>query len=99
VQLKVKANEDSLAYPQQIDSQLAFLGIAVSDGTDSAPTDACVQQFNKLKQQADELIARWDQVQKTELANFQKTVAGQNIQAIVVPPPGEINGAGGEEPK
>ena len=99
VQLKVKANEDSLAYPQQIDSQLAFLGIAVSDGTDSAPTDACVQQFNKLKQQADDLIARWDQVQKTELANFQKTVAGQNIQAIVVPPPGEINGAGGEEPK
>jgi photosystem II stability/assembly factor-like uncharacterized protein len=99
VQLKVKANEDSLAYPQQIDSQLAFLGIAVSDGTDSAPTDSCVQQFNKLKQQADDLIARWDQVQKTDLANFQKTVAGQNIQAIVVPPPGEINGAGGEEPK
>jgi hypothetical protein len=38
VQMQIKANEDSLAYPQRPDSKLAALAIAIGDGTDSAPT-------------------------------------------------------------
>jgi len=97
-QIKIKANEDSLAYPQKVDSKLAFLALVVADGTDSAPTEVCFQEFSRLKKQADDLLARWAGIQKNELAAFQKVVAGQNIQAVVVPT-AESAGSVGEEPR
>ena len=97
-QMKIKANEDSLVYPQRVDSKLAFLALAVGDSTDSAPTESEYQQFEKLKKQADDYLAHWAQLQSADLASFQKLMAGQNIQAIVVPT-AERAGAGGEEQK
>ncbi|MGA8310611.1 MAG: YCF48-related protein, partial [Terriglobales bacterium] len=85
IQAKVKANEDSLAYPQRVDSKLASVALVVSDGTDSAPTEAAIRQFAKLKQRADDVLARWAEIQRTDLPAFQKLAAGQDIQAIVVP--------------
>ena len=98
VQLKIKANEDSLVYPQRVDSRLAFLALAVGDSTDSAPTESEYQQYEKLKKQADDYLAHWQELQHTDLASFQKMMAGQNIQAIVVPASGRV-AAGGEEEK
>jgi hypothetical protein len=98
IQIKIKANEDSLAYPQKVDSKLAFLALAVGDGSDSAPTEAAYRIFDKLKKQADASLARWSEIQKNDLAAFQKMVAGQNIQAIVVPVT-ESSGAGGAGPR
>jgi photosystem II stability/assembly factor-like uncharacterized protein len=97
-QMKIRSNEDSLAYPQRIDSKLSGLAIAVGVGTDSAPTQAEDQVFDKLKKQADISIAHWAEIQKTELADFQKMMAGQNIQAIVVPAL-ESTGSAGESPR
>jgi photosystem II stability/assembly factor-like uncharacterized protein len=97
-QMKIKSNEDSLAYPQKIDSKLAGLAMAVGEGTDSAPTEAEYLVFEKLKRQADVSIAHWAEIQKTELADFQKMMAGQNIQAIVVPA-AENAGSAGESPR
>jgi photosystem II stability/assembly factor-like uncharacterized protein len=96
IQAKIKANEDSLAYPQKVDSKLASLALVVSDGTDSAPTEAAVREFDKLKKSAEDALTRWAEIQRTDLPAFQKTVAGQNIQAIVVPAAGSSS-AGGEE--
>ena len=96
IQAKVKANEDSLAYPQRVDSKLASLALVVSEATDSAPTEAALHEFDKLKRMADDALRRWAEIQRTDLAAFQKTVAGQNIQAIVVPAAG-ASSAGGEE--
>jgi photosystem II stability/assembly factor-like uncharacterized protein len=98
IQIKIKANEDSLAYPQKVDSKLAFLALSVGHETDSAPTESAYQIFGKLKKQADEYLARWAEIRRTDLAEFQKMVAGQNIQAIVVPA-AESTGAGGEAPR
>ena len=98
IQIKIKANEDSLSYPQKVDSKLAYLGLTVSDSTDSAPTESTYREFEKLKKEADENIAHWGELQRTDLAAFQKMMEGQNIQAIVVPT-GEVMGAGGEQPK
>jgi photosystem II stability/assembly factor-like uncharacterized protein len=97
-QMKIKSNEDSLAYPQKVDSKLAGLAMAVGVGTDSAPTESEYRVFEKLKQQADISIAHWAEIQKTELADFQKMMAGQNIQAIVVPA-AENAGSAGEGQK
>jgi photosystem II stability/assembly factor-like uncharacterized protein len=97
-QMNIKSNEDSLAYPQKIDSKLSGLAMAVGVGTDSAPTEAEYQVFEKLKRQADISMAHWAEIQKTELADFQKMIAGQNIQAIVVPAI-ESAGSAGESPR
>jgi hypothetical protein len=98
VQMKVKSNEDSLAYPQKVDSKLAALAMAIGNGTDSAPTEAEYRTFEKLKKQADDSVAHWAELQKTDLAAFQKMMAGQHIQAIVLPA-AESEGARGEGPK
>jgi len=98
IQIKVKANEDSLAYPQRVDAKLASLAIAVIGGNDSAPTEASYQAFAKLKKQTDDYLAHWLELQRTDLAAFQKMTAGQNIQAIVVPA-AETTTSGGEEPR
>src|SRR5438105_3775106 len=70
IQLKIKANEDSLAYPQRADSKLAYLGLLVSDDTDSAPTEAEYQEFDKLKKQTDEYLAHWGEPQNTDMHNI-----------------------------
>ena len=98
IQIKVKSNEDSLAYPQKVDAKLASLAMAIGNGTDSAPTEAEYQTFEKLKKQADDSVAHWAELQKTDLAAFQKIMAGQNIQAIVIPA-AESEGTRGEAPK
>jgi photosystem II stability/assembly factor-like uncharacterized protein len=100
VQFKIRANEDSLAYPQKLDSHLAFLAIVVSEGSDSAPTQAALEQFEKEKKQADEFQARWEALQQTEVAAFQKLAAEQNIHAVVVAPARgeEAGGEGSQEP-
>ena len=95
VQMKITSNESSLAFPQGVDSKLAGLAMAVGVGTDSAPTEAEYQVFEKLRKQADDSIARWTGIQNTDLAAFQRMMAGQNIQAIVVPPPESVGAAGG----
>jgi photosystem II stability/assembly factor-like uncharacterized protein len=97
-QMKIKSNEDSLSYPQRVDSKLAGLAMAVGVGTDSSPTEAEYRVFEKLKQQADVSIAHWAEIQRTELADFQKMMAGQNIQAIVVRA-AENAGSAGESPR
>jgi serine phosphatase RsbU (regulator of sigma subunit) len=96
--MNIRSNEDSLAFPQRADSKLAGLAIAVGVGTDSAPTEAEYRVFDKLKEQADIAIAHWAEIQKTQLAEFQKMIAGQNIQAIVVPAV-ENTGSAGESPR
>ena len=98
IQVKVKSNEDSLSYPQKADAKLAFLAMGVGGESDSAPTEAASRQFDKLKNQVDEIVSRWLAIQKTDLVAFQKMVSQQNIQAIVIPA-GESAGVAREAQK
>ena len=98
VQMKVRSNEDSLSYPQRADSKLAALAMKIGNATDSAPTEAEVRTFDKLKKQADQSVAHWAELQRTDLAAFEKMMAGQNIQAIVLPA-SEAESSPGEAPK
>ena len=85
VNLKITANEDSLAYPPRNDGKLAYLAMAVGSASDSAPTEAEYREFEKLKKEADENLARWAELQRTDVAAFQRLISQQGIQAIVVP--------------
>jgi len=87
INLTISANEDSLAYPPQIDAKLAFLAMDVGSA-DSAPTEAEQVEFEKLKRQNGELLSRWDDLQRRDLAAFQKLTAEGSLSTVVVPPAG-----------
>ncbi len=87
VNLTISANEDSLAYPPQIDAKWAYLAMDVGSA-DSAPTEAEEREFEKLKRQSGELLSRWDDLQRRDLAAFQKLTAEGSLSTVVVPPPG-----------
>jgi hypothetical protein len=98
INLKISANEDSLAYRPGLDGQLAFLAMIVGGWSDSAPTDAAVQRFADLKTQVDQALGQWRSVQQTEVADFQKMAAGRGYQSVVVPASGSAITRGENEP-
>jgi photosystem II stability/assembly factor-like uncharacterized protein len=89
VNLTISANEDSLAYPPQLDAKLAYLAMDVGTA-DSAPTEAEQRQFDKLKRQSGELVGRWEDLQRRDLAAFQKLTAEGSLSTVVVPPAGRV---------
>jgi photosystem II stability/assembly factor-like uncharacterized protein len=92
VNLTISANEDSLAYPPQIDAKLAYLAMDVGSA-DSAPTEAEQLQFEKLKRQSAELLSRWQDLQRSDLAAFRKLTSESNLSTVVVPPAGRTGEA------
>ena len=93
INLDIAANEDSLAYPPQLDAKLAYL-VMDAGNADSAPTEAEQKQLEKLKRQSGELMSRWEDLQRRDLAAFQKLTAEGSLSTVVVPPPGRA----GDEP-
>jgi hypothetical protein len=88
INLTISADEDSLAYPPQIDAKFAFLAMDVGTA-DAAPTEAEQLEFEKLKRQSGGLLSRWDDLQQHDLATFRKLTAESNLSIVVVPPPGQ----------
>ncbi|MGC1373003.1 MAG: hypothetical protein WA824_12775 [Candidatus Sulfotelmatobacter sp.] len=86
VNLTISANEDSLAYPPQMDTKWAFLAMDLGTA-DSAPTEAEQQEFDKLKRQTAETLSQWDNLQTHELADFRKLTTENSLSTVVVPPP------------
>jgi photosystem II stability/assembly factor-like uncharacterized protein len=97
INFRISASEDSLAYVPGIDGKLAFLSMAVGGFADAAPTAAEYQEFDKLKKQTDELLARWDEVRSVDIGNFQKLAAEQNVHSIFVPDAKSERVLGGSE--
>jgi photosystem II stability/assembly factor-like uncharacterized protein len=85
VNLDINANEDSLAYPPQLDAKLAFLAMDAATA-DAAPTEAEQQEFEKLKRESGELLSKWDDLQRRDLAAFQKMTAEGSLSTVMVPP-------------
>jgi photosystem II stability/assembly factor-like uncharacterized protein len=98
INLKISANEDSLAYRPQLDGQLAFLAMIVGGYSDSAPTEAAIARFADVKKQVDAALSQWDGVQRTEVADFQKLAVGKGLAAVVVPASGSAVSRGENEP-
>jgi len=86
IERRIKANEDSLAYPARVDIRLAGLAVSVSNDSDSVPTEPGYQQFEKLKKLVDDQLSGWDAIQRTDVPAFQKMVAERGIGPVVVAP-------------
>jgi len=88
INLAISANEDSVAYPPQIDTKLAFLAMDIGSA-DSAPTEAEQQEFERLKRQSEEMLSRWNDLQNHDLADFRKLTSENSLSTVVVPPAGQ----------
>jgi molybdate-binding protein len=56
--------------------------------SDSAPTEAEQIEFKKLKRQTDDLVARWSDIQHSDLTTFQKLASSSGFSTVVVAAPG-----------
>jgi hypothetical protein len=95
--LRISANEDSLAYHPELDGQWAFLAMIVSAGCDCGPTEAALQRFDELKKQTDVAIAKWADLQKGDVAEFQKLAIERGIQPVAIPAEGSAVSSGEDE--
>jgi photosystem II stability/assembly factor-like uncharacterized protein len=96
--LRISANEDSLAYRPGLDGQFAFLSMIVGGGCDCGPTAAALERFDELKKQADDAVAKWAELQKSDVAPFQKVAAEKGLQPVTIPAPNSAVSAGENEP-
>jgi photosystem II stability/assembly factor-like uncharacterized protein len=88
IQTKARSGQDVLNYPIRLNNLLVALGGVVSSA-DAAPTEQDVELFNELSKQADDELAKWNNIVKTDLAGFNTLVRNQEVPAIGVTPPAE----------
>jgi photosystem II stability/assembly factor-like uncharacterized protein len=98
INMRISANEDSLAYHPQLDGQLAFLAMIVASGCDCGPTEAAVQRYQELKKQVDESLAKWTELRKSDVAMFQKLAIDRGIPPVAVPAEGSAISSGQNQP-
>ena len=98
INLRISANEDSLAYHPELDGQLAFLAMIVSAGCDCGPTEAALQRFDELRKQTDKAIASWVDLQKADVAALQKLAIERGIPPVAIPAAGSAVSSGVNEP-
>jgi hypothetical protein len=87
IDLKNRANEDSLKYGLGIDGDLAALAMAVGGDADAVPTDASLAQLAKVKSQLDGYVSRWSSMVSSEIPAFDKEAASQNVHALIIKTP------------
>jgi hypothetical protein len=83
IQSKAKSGQDVLNYPIKLNNELVALQGTIASA-DSAPASQAYEAFNLLKQRSDEQVARWDQVVKSDVANFNNVVRQQDVPAIIL---------------
>ena len=88
VQLKAKAGEDALNFPNGPADQLQALGSTV-DSSDNAPTQQSYAVFDKLTAPIGEQLAKWKELKDKDLPALNDKISKANIPAIALTPPKE----------
>ena len=65
---------------------LAGLAMGVSLDTDSAPTEPSYKQFDQMKKLVDEQLSGWMDLQRSDLAAFQKMAVEDGIPPVMLAP-------------
>jgi hypothetical protein len=85
IQTKAKSGQDVLNYPIRLNNLLVALGGVVSSA-DASPTKQDYELWEELKQQSDAELAKWDEIKKTDLAQFNALVKQHDVPLIGVLP-------------
>jgi hypothetical protein len=88
IQTKAKSGQDVLNYPIRLNNLLVALGGVVSSA-DAAPTKQDYEMFDRLGKQADEQLAKWDEIVKTDLASYNRLAQEKAVPIIGLAPPTE----------
>ena len=83
VQTKSKASEDPLNYPIRVNNKLLLL-MGTVDSADGAPTQQSAEVFELLSKQLDASLAKWKQIEGTDVAAFNAAVQKSNLPAVAV---------------
>jgi photosystem II stability/assembly factor-like uncharacterized protein len=86
INLKVRANEDSLKFPLGVDGDLAGLAIITGGDADAAPTAAAVDRFAKVKEMVDGYQTRWNNLVADDLPRVRKVADQQNVHVLILKP-------------
>jgi len=93
IQTKSTSNEDALNFPIRVVNQLVDL-FGTVESADAAPTAQSYEVFDVLNKQLTASLAKWDDIQKTDLADLNAKMAQANVPGVSLPPAGR-GGAGG----
>ncbi len=85
VATKAKSGQDILNYPMKLNNLLVALGGVVSSA-DAAPTRQDLEIYDEISKQADEQIAKWNDLVKSDLANYNNLARQDNVPAISLLP-------------
>jgi hypothetical protein len=85
IQTKAKSGQDVLNYPIRLNNLLVALGGVVSSA-DASPTKQDYAMFDDLNKQADEQLAKWDEIVKTDLASYNKLAQEKAVPLVGVNP-------------
>ncbi|MGH9641739.1 MAG: glycosyl hydrolase, partial [Terriglobales bacterium] len=82
VQTKSHASEDPLNYPVRVNNKLLLLSETVSSA-EGAPTKQSYEVYDELSKQLDASLAKWKQIESTDVAAFNSAVQKANLPAVV----------------
>jgi photosystem II stability/assembly factor-like uncharacterized protein len=85
IQTKAKSGQDVLNYPIRLNNLLVALGGVVSSA-DAAPTKQDYEMFDDLGRQADEQLAKWNEIVKTDLAAYNQLARDKAVPAVGLSP-------------
>jgi photosystem II stability/assembly factor-like uncharacterized protein len=85
IQTKAKSGQDVLNYPIRLNNLLVALGGVVSSA-DAAPTKQDYEMFAELSQQADQQLANWDEIVKTDLVAYNRLAQEKTIPIVGLSP-------------
>jgi hypothetical protein len=85
IQTKSKSGQDVLNYPIRLNNLLVALGGTVSSA-DAAPTKQDYEMYDELSKQADEQLAKWNDIVKTDLAAYNKMAQEKAIPVVGLSP-------------
>jgi photosystem II stability/assembly factor-like uncharacterized protein len=83
-QVDSKSGQDPINFPPKIDNQLTSLYSYVVLG-DFQPTAGAHERFNDLKPELSKLRNRFDEIVSTDVAEFNRVVAGLSLPPVVLP--------------
>ena len=85
IQTKSKSGQDVLNYPIRINNLLVALGGVVSSA-DAAPTKQDYEMFDDLQKQADEQLAKWNEIVRTDVAAYNRLAQEKTIPIVGLSP-------------
>jgi hypothetical protein len=94
IQTKATSGEDALNFPIKVVNQLVDV-FGTVESADAAPTAQSIAVFDVLDKELTASLAKWDDIQKTDLVALNAKMSQANIPGVSIPPARPAGGGRG----